>query len=85
MLPRLVVMVSQSDQVTGWAAALFIPFAVISTKGLATRPVPSRVLRANFARFDTPRGVKAHEQTAWSPTLSGSFHVPHRFGVLVLA
>ena len=34
--------------------------------------------------LDTPSGALAHEQTAWSPTYSGSFHVPHRFGLLVM-
>ena len=55
-----------------------------SAQGEAAPGPPTRIWRANFARFDTPRGAPAHEQTAWSPTLSGSFHVPHRFGVLVL-
>ena len=72
----------------GWGATLFVPWQLVShpfsVQGEVAPGPPTRIWRANFARFDTPRGAPAHEQTAWSPTLSGSFHVPHRFGVLVL-
>ena len=70
----------------GWKADLFVPWAVISsgTGSAMHSGKHQRVWRANLARFDTPAGAVVHEQSAWSPTLSSSFHVPHRFGILVI-
>ena len=46
---------------------------------------PWRLWRANFYRYGYPAGAEApYNLSAWSPTREGSFHVPKRFGVLVL-
>ena len=44
--------------------------------------------RVNFYRYSYPDGPNAafdnYELNAWSPTHGPSFHVPNRFGVIVL-
>ena len=74
-----------------WTVRLRVPWA-----GLAPiwhRPVPAPVWRANFLRVERPAGPHgagpssdADEFSAWSPTRRdpADFHVPRRFGVLVL-
>ena len=59
-----------------WSALLKIPLPPMGE--------PTGVWRANFYRVD--RG-EVDEYTAWSPTLAepADFHVPARFGYLVLA
>jgi hypothetical protein len=50
--------------------------------------VPRHVWRVNFYRYSYPDGPNAafdnYELNAWSPTHGPSFHVPNRFGVIVL-
>ena len=52
---------------------------------------PWKVWRGNFYRYDYPFRAAGpgfnhsrHELTAWSPTHSGNFHTPARFGVIEL-
>ena len=49
---------------------------------------PWSVWRMNFYRYSYPDGPDKsydnYELNAWSSTHSGSFHVPSRFGVVVL-
>ena len=70
---RTVVMKSDG----AWTTEMAIPF-----RALASEP-PSRGARwrANFFRIDRPPD-SVRELSAWSPTRSGTFHRPERFGVL---
>jgi hypothetical protein len=64
----------------GWRNQLSIPFELFP-KEYAT----GKFWRANFYRYDYPWGDKVnYELSGWSPTHDPSFHIPARFGVLVL-
>jgi hypothetical protein len=76
----------------GWGDELFVPFSLFPEGfrpgGPNGRGEPWPLLRGNFYRYDFPDPPNANftnfELTAWSPTHDASFHVPARFGVLVL-
>jgi predicted TIM-barrel fold metal-dependent hydrolase len=60
-----------------WTCEMRIPLESLS----AAPPRPGTRWRLNFFRFDT-----AHRTfLTWNPTLSGSFHVPERFGTLLFS
>jgi hypothetical protein len=60
-----------------WRAEWRIPLSALS----ATAPKPGANWRINLLRCDY-----AHKAIlAWSPTLSGTFHAPEKFGVLEFA
>jgi hypothetical protein len=61
-----------------WSAVMRIPFAALD----APAPVPGRTFRANFYR--TEGRPEEQKQIMWQPTLSKTFHVPERFGLLRL-
>ena len=61
----------------GWVAAFRIPFVSLGD----CHPARSPVWRVNFARIDHPQDEQC-ELSAWSPTMSGTFHITHRFGVM---
>jgi hypothetical protein len=61
----------------GWNAEMAIPFTAV----VGEPPVAGSEWRVNFCRIDRPPGCP-RELTAWSPTLSGTFHMPQRFGRL---
>lgn len=61
----------------GWAAELAIPFASIA----AEAPQSGAIWRVNFLRIDRPENLP-RELSAWSPTLTSTFHVPERFGAI---
>eukprot|EP00658_Telonema_sp_P-2_P051404 TRINITY_DN3945_c0_g1_i2.p1 TRINITY_DN3945_c0_g1~~TRINITY_DN3945_c0_g1_i2.p1 ORF type:complete len:143 (-),score=20.57 TRINITY_DN3945_c0_g1_i2:341-769(-) len=75
---------SSSAEITasGWSAELYVPFALVQQE---LKETPS-VWRANFYRTDKPEGSAVQEFSAWSPTMASppNFHVPSRFGVLIL-
>jgi Carbohydrate family 9 binding domain-like len=58
----------------GWVAGLAIPFKSMGDCDL-TR------WRINFSRIERPKD-QPRELSAWSPTFSGTFHLPERFGGL---
>ena len=60
-----------------WTTELAIPFRALTsvTPNVGTR------WRVNFFRIDRPPD-RERELSAWSPTGSGTFHRPERFGVL---
>ena len=60
----------------GWVAGLAIPFKGLGECNLSR-------WRINFCRIERPKD-QPRELSAWSPTLSGTFHLPERFGVLDL-
>ena len=64
---------------TGWGVDLTVPF-----KMFPPEYQQSKIWRANFYRYDYPKGRDQYELSGWSPTECGSFHVPKRFGVLIL-
>jgi Carbohydrate family 9 binding domain-like len=59
----------------GWVAALKIPFSALGD----CQPVGT--WRANFCRIERPEN-QPRELSSWSPTYTGTFHVPERFGLL---
>jgi Carbohydrate family 9 binding domain-like len=58
----------------GWVAGLAIPFKSLGECD-ASR------WRINFCRIEHPKD-QPRELSAWSPTFSGTFHLPERFGAL---
>ncbi len=60
----------------GWVAGIAIPF---KSMGDCDRSQ----WRINFCRIERPKD-QPRELSAWSPTFSGTFHLPERFGVLKL-
>jgi len=61
-----------------WYAALRIPFSALDT----FTPKPSTNFRVNLFRTEGPPA--ATKEIVWRPTMSDTFHVPERFGVLKL-
>lgn len=61
-----------------WYAALRIPFSALDTP----LPAPGQTFRINLFRTAGPPDA-AHE-IMWQPTMSQTFHVPERFGLLKL-
>ena len=77
----------RDDDDQGWDAELRIPLSAVKGKLEAMRgvpPAPGTVWRANFFRFDFPKGRQA-VASGWSPPLVGDFHALNRFGQLVFA
>ncbi|MGH9617801.1 MAG: carbohydrate-binding family 9-like protein, partial [Acidobacteriaceae bacterium] len=62
-----------------WYGAMRIPFRSIDPQA----PHVGTVLRANLFRMQGPPGEQ--KSLTWQPTMSKTFHVPERFGRLVLA
>jgi hypothetical protein len=61
-----------------WYGAMKIPYSAIDTRPAAA----GNELRINLFRSQGPSSAR-HEIT-WQPTMSNSFHVPERFGLLKL-
>ena len=77
----------RDDDDQGWDAELRIPLTAAKGKLETMRgvpPVPGTIWRANFFRFDFPKGRQA-VASGWSPPLVGDFHALNRFGQLVFA
>jgi len=66
------------EQTRVWFGAMKIPWTALDE----TPPSPGKILRVNFFRSQGPRSNR--KEIAWQPTLSGTFHVPERFGLLRL-
>ena len=77
----------RDDEDQGWDAEMRIPLSAVKGKLESMRgvpPVPGTIWRANFFRFDFPKGKQA-VASGWSPPLVGDFHALARFGQLVFA
>ena len=61
-----------------WYAAMRIPFAALS----AVVPAAGTEFRVNFFRTEGPPDDAT--EIMWQPTMSNTFHVPERFGLLKL-
>lgn len=61
-----------------WYGAMRIPYPAIDSRPAA----PGNTLRINLFRSQGP--VSARHQIAWQATMSNTFHVPERFGLLKL-
>jgi hypothetical protein len=61
-----------------WYAAMRIPFAAIDRR----RPAAGRTFRANLFRSQGPPDRR--RSIVWQPPMTDSFHVPEKFGVLML-
>ena len=66
------------EQTKIWYGAMKIPWVALDE----TPPSPGKTLRVNFFRSQGPRSNR--KELAWQPTLSETFHVPERFGLLRL-
>lgn len=64
-----------SRQQNGWLAEMSIPFESMTSE----RVQEGSEWRVNFLRIDRPQG-RERELSAWSPTRTGTFHVPGMFG-----
>ncbi len=64
-----------------WYGAMKIPFVAILPAG-RTGPVAGEKFRVNFFRSQGPK-KKVH-MLAWQPPMSETFHVPEKFGTMVL-
>ena len=70
----------------GYTAEIAIPWSAFAVgTPPAARPRPNDSWRANFYVMDQRRGNGADRSAGWSPTLTGDFHVPARFGTLRFA
>ncbi len=64
----------------GWTAELAIPFASMRP---AQRPQPGTQWRINLYRLDRKGEKYQHTSgSSWSPTFTGDYHTPSRWGVL---
>jgi hypothetical protein len=61
-----------------WYGAMRIPFSALDRRP----PVAGRTLRVNLFRSQGPPGH--HQEIAWKAPMSDTFHVPEKFGLLVL-
>jgi Carbohydrate family 9 binding domain-like len=66
------------EQTKTWYGAIKIPWTALDE----TPPSRGKTLRVNFFRSQGPRSNR--KEIAWKPTLSETFHVPERFGLLRL-
>jgi hypothetical protein len=62
-----------------WYAAMRIPFAAVDPRA----PSAGTTFRANFYRTDGP--PQSTQEIMWQATMSKTFHVPERFGLLQLS
>ena len=77
----------RDDQDKGWTVEAALPLADangLASPGVKVPPAPGDVWRINLFRLDAPKG-KGQIAAAWSPPLTGDFHVLDRFGQLVFA
>lgn len=70
---------------SSWGTKLFVPWTAFSEEFQMKGGKPWEMFRMNFYRYDYPNGpASGYELSGWSPTFSGSFHVPERFGIIYL-
>jgi hypothetical protein len=62
-----------------WYGAMKIPWSALDTSAPAT----GKTYRVNFFRSQGPLATR--KDISWQPTMSETFHVPERFGLLKLA
>jgi hypothetical protein len=62
-----------------WYGAMRIPFSSLSSRA----PAPGQSFRINLFRCQGPAATRHY--LSWQPSMSKTFHVPERFGTLVLA
>jgi len=62
-----------------WYGAMKIPWAALGEPS----PAPGKRFRVNF--FRSQGALPDRKDIAWQPTMSDTFHVPERFGLLRLA
>lgn len=81
---------SAANGTASWSIDLMVPWASFPPRYAPSKSggIPWHVWRVNFYRYSYPDGPNAafdnYELNAWSPTHGPSFHVPNRFGVIVL-
>jgi hypothetical protein len=66
------------EQTKTWYGSMKIPWAALDD----TPPSADKTLRVNFFRSQGP--LSNRKEIAWQPTMSETFHVPERFGLLRL-
>jgi hypothetical protein len=75
-----------SDVDTGMVVEISIPWKALDT-GSTIRLPPKKgdQLRINFFRIDQRANVATQDLSAFSPTMSGTFHDPSKFGILSMS
>jgi len=74
----------------GWGIEMIIPWEMFAKEFQPTMLTqqPHSIWRMNFYRYSYPNGPNSkfsnYQLSGWSPTHDPSFHVPARFGVIVL-
>lgn len=74
----------RDDDDRSWQVEMRIPLSAVKGRLESMRgvpPVPGTIWRANFFRFDFPKG-KPPVASGWSPPLVGDFHALDKFGQL---
>ena len=66
------------EQAKIWYGAMKIPWTALDD----TPPSAGKTVRVNFFRSQGP--LSNRKEIAWQPTMSETFHVPERFGLLRL-
>jgi hypothetical protein len=61
-----------------WYGAMKIPWSALDE----SRAAPGKTFRVNFFRSQGP--LTTRKDIAWQPTMSDTFHIPERFGLLRL-
>ena len=77
-----------SNTTGGWRATITLPWTLFSIyfgEDGAAAAARWPLWRLNTYRYDYPDSRDAYELSGWSPTRTSSFHVPSRFGVVVLS
>jgi hypothetical protein len=78
----------REDQDKGWTVELAIPLADANgllTNGVKVPPALGATWRLNMFRMDKNKAAKDQVAAAWSPPMTGDFHVLSKFGQIVFA
>jgi hypothetical protein len=77
------------ESTDSWGDHKVIPFSLFTTDNTSDIVDTHPFWRVNLYRYDYPSGPNSdysnYELSAWSPTLSPSFHTPDRFGLFILS
>jgi hypothetical protein len=77
-----------TDVDTGMTVEVKIPWKALDTnmtRKVALPPKNSDQMRINFYRIDQRTGIATQDLSAWSPTLTSTFHTPGRFGNIIFS
>jgi hypothetical protein len=73
---------------TGMTVEVKIPWRALDTnmtRKVSLPPKNNDQMRINFYRIDQRTGVASQDLSAWSPTLTTTFHTPAKFGNIIFS